>query len=89
MKQKNLYAFAICMACLEGCTFRMQTLPELLDQSRLTNEEAVALRECEKNSGAIGSLLQCQQRAKSWRGASVKPPVLKSAPENENGTSQE
>lgn len=53
--------------CLVGCTFHPPTMSDLLDQNRLVNEERVALRECERNSGAIESITQCQQRAKSWR----------------------
>lgn len=52
---------------LSGCTFHPPAMSDLFDQSRLVNEERIALRECERNSGAIGSITQCQQRAKSWR----------------------
>lgn len=60
-------AIAISFACLLGCTFHAPTMSDLLDQNRQVNEERIALRECERNSGAIGSVAQCQQRAKSWR----------------------
>lgn len=52
---------------LSGCTFHPPSMSDLFDQNRLVNEERIALRECERNSGAIGSVMQCQQRAKSWR----------------------
>lgn len=52
---------------LSGCTFHPPTMSDLFDQNRLINEERIALRECERNSGAMGSITQCQQRAKSWR----------------------
>lgn len=42
-------------------------MADLLDQNRQVNEEKNALRECERNSGAIGSVMECQQRARSWR----------------------
>ena len=50
-----------------GCTFHPPTMADLADQVRLKSEEVVALRECERNSGAMTSVTQCQQRARSLR----------------------
>jgi hypothetical protein len=64
-------------------------MSDLADQVRLVNEEKVELRECERNSG-IGSVIQCQQRARSWRvpsqGASS---VRKADPLDSKGQLQE
>ena len=55
------------VTCISGCTFHSPTISDLFDQNLQVNEERIALRECERNSGAIASVTQCQQRVRSWR----------------------
>ena len=68
---KNLIYFLVFLAStyLLGCTFHPPTMSDVANQARLSNEEKSALRECSRDIGT-GTVAQCQQRAKSWRGAS-------------------
>lgn len=61
---------------ITGCTFHPPTMSDLFDQAHRVNTERGALRECERNSGAIASITQCQQRAKSWRVTGQEAPSV-------------
>lgn len=66
MKNPSSLIIYVCLTCYMGCTSQPQILSNLAGVGRLSNEQSISLRECEKELDPAMAM-RCKDRATSGR----------------------